>query len=930
MKIKFESSQDYQLSAIQAVIDIFEGQPLASGNFETSFVIKNSSIAFTEKGIANNLLVSEAQILQNVKSIQLRNNIPISKNLVVSVSDDNEIEHSRLNFTIEMETGTGKTYTFLRSIYKLNEIYGFKKFVIVVPGIAIREGAIKNLEVTYDHFQELYDNPPINFNLYDSKNLVPLRNFSVSNAIEILVINIDSFTKDNNVINNTRETGIKPIEYIQATNPIVIIDEPQNMETEIRRTAIGNLKSLCTLRFSATHKNFYNLIYSLNPVQAYDLGLVKQIEVDGVTANSDFNTPFIKLLNFEQNKNSIKAKITIHAQSLFDVKEKTVSANVGSDLFELSGGREIYRDGYILNDIKIINGKCKIEFSNSITLNQDEEIGRKSDQLIKYQIERTIYHHFEKEVQYIKKFGTHAPIKVLSLFFIDKVSNYREYDESGNPLKGKFALWFEEIFEKYVLKYKPLYPDLFNPAPPEAYFETSGVHETDIPSLHPDYWNANRSHNGYFSKDRKGTFKDTKGTSQDDEDTYSLIMRDKERLLSLNEPLRFIFSHSALREGWDNPNIFQICTLNESKSELKKRQEIGRGLRLCVDGSGNQIRDKRINILTVIANETYEAFSSSLQKEIMDETSVDFSSRVKNANDKLKVKLSKEITEDNFPLLFDIWDKISQQTKYQVKYDSDKLVEKILQDLESYNIIPFTRKPLIESKSALLNFTGSGIESRLSETAIKYADAETYLIPDIYYYIQSRIDITRNTIFQILSRTNRLSELQTNPQMFLDNIINSIRRNLNKLLVEGLKYEEISGLKYKMTLFKFDEVENYLANLFEVSKPEKTLYNYIPVESEIENQFAKDCESDEKVKFFFKLPRGFKIPTPMGNYNPDWAIVFQNNIKVYFVAETKGTLDRQSLRELEKMKIECGEKHFALFKPSGVEYHLAVTSRDLY
>lgn len=294
MKIQFEGNQSYQLEAVNAVVGLFEGQPLAKGVFETSFAMEGASIAFTEKGIGNNFVLTEEQLLSNVQAVQQKNGLPLSESLVPSLSDDGKTSYTRLNFTVEMETGTGKTYTFLRTVYELNKVYGFKKFVIVVPSVAIREGAVKNLEITHEHFQALYGNPSINFLMYDSKNLTAMRNFATSNAIQVLVINIDSFTKDNNIINTVRETGVKPIEYIQATHPIGIVDEPQNMETDVRRAAIHNLAPLCTLRYSATHRNLYNLVYSLNPVQAYDLGLVKQIEVDGITSDSNYNAAFIE------------------------------------------------------------------------------------------------------------------------------------------------------------------------------------------------------------------------------------------------------------------------------------------------------------------------------------------------------------------------------------------------------------------------------------------------------------------------------------------------------------------------------------------------------------------------------------------------------------------------------------------------------------
>jgi len=906
MKLQFSATQDYQLQAVKSVIDLFEGQPLAKGDFETSFAMEGASIAFSEKGIGNNLVISEEQILQNLQIIQARNNLEISENLVTSSSEDKKTEYTRLNFTIEMETGTGKTYTFLRTIYELNKVYGFKKFVIVVPSVAIREGTVKNLQITHEHFQDLYECPPINYVMYDSKNLTSLKNFATSNAIQVLVINIDSFSKDSNIINTVRETGVKPIEYIQATNAIAIIDEPQNMETDVRRSAIQNLNPLCTLRYSATHRNFYNLLYSLHPVQAYDLGLVKQIEVDGITSDSNYNAAFIQVKKIESGKKNLKVKVAIYVNDKGGVTQKDITLALGEDLFEKSNRRDIYKDGFILNEIRVSDRE--IEFANGLIIREGETQGGLTDEVMKFQIERTVQAHFEK----LKKLKPQG-IKVLSLFFIDKVANYRSYDLNGNPEKGKFALWFEEAFSKQATK--KANADLIP-------FEVEKVH------------------NGYFSSDKVGKGKDkteiwidSKETNtKKDDDTYSLIMKEKEKLLSLEEPLQFIFSHSALREGWDNPNVFQICTLNESKSELKKRQEIGRGLRLAVNSEGQRVQDKQINVLTVIANETYEDFSIALQNEIEEQTSVKFEGRIKNARDKQQIKLTKELTLENFPLLYEIWEKISHKTRYSVNYNTEELIEKTVDDLKNFNQFPLTKRPLLESKTVRLDVTDIGIESVLQNTSIKYADEIRYQIPDVYGYIQSKVDVTRSTIFEILEKCDRCHELEINPQMFLDNVVNAIRSNLNALLVEGIRYEKINGQRYEMTLFKSQEIETYLTNLFEVTKIDKTVFNYIPIDgnSSIERDFARDCEADENIKFFFKLPKSFKVPTPIGNYTPDWAVIFEHCDRIYFVAEIKSSLDQQLSREVESMKIACGEKHFALFESSGVKYKLAVTTKDLY
>ncbi|MBS1550580.1 MAG: DEAD/DEAH box helicase family protein, partial [Bacteroidetes bacterium] len=551
MKLHFDSNQDYQLKAIQSVIDLFEGQPLNKGDFEFSLSDNSSSLMLNENGFGNKLVISEGQISDNLKNVQKRNGIKTAQSpSPLGEGFGERLKHGR-NFSIEMETGTGKTYVYLRTIYELNKNYGFKKFVIVVPSIAIREGVLKNLEITHEHFQNIYDKIPLNFEVYDSRKVSSLRTFATSNNIQVLVLNIDSFAKDENVINkkNDKLTGKKPVEFIRSSNPIVIVDEPQNMETEIRKKAIANLNPLCTLRYSATHTNLYNLIYRLDPVKAYDLGLVKQIEVDSIYTLHGNNQAFIKIENIKSTKTKVTAKLKIDFNADNEFKQKSISVKTGDDLYALSNNREIYKDGFIINNIDASSGT--VEFSNGIILEEGQSQGGFTDEIMKYQIKKTIEEHLKKE----RNYKIHG-IKVLSLFFIDRVANYRSYDDKGNIVQGKFAKWFEEIYKEEISK--PAYKNLFP-------FEMKDLH------------------NGYFAQDKAGHFKNTSGETKDDDDTYQLIMKDKEKLLDSNVPLRFIFSHSALREGWDNPNVFQICTLNETKSEMKKRQEIGRGLRLAVN-----------------------------------------------------------------------------------------------------------------------------------------------------------------------------------------------------------------------------------------------------------------------------------------------------------------------------------------------------------
>jgi len=571
MKLQFDAQQDFQLAAIRAVTALFSGQPNAS----QMAVIRDdalSSLALSETGIANRRVIDDVQWLENLRAVQKKNGIKLSDALARMMLDDGTLVGEFPNFTVEMETGTGKTYVYLRTIQELSKIYGFKKFVIVVPSVAIREGVLSSLKLTYEHFQTLYAHERVEFTVYDSARLNQLRNFTLSDAIQILLINIDAFAKDStmvdedrinskahrkgNLINQMRETGIKPIEFIQATQPFVILDEPQNMETDLRKLAIARLNPLCTLRYSATHRNAYNLVYSLDPVRAYELGLVKHIGVDSVIELKDANQAFVAVEGFKAGKRSISAKLTIWVNQADGPSKKTVMVKNGDDLYMLSKQREMYRDGFIVNEIDA--GEGFVAFANDVRVAQGHPHGALTDAILRLQIETTVRRHFEK-ARKLHPMG----IKVLSIFFIDRVSNYRVYGEDGSISKGKFAQWFEEFYVQY-----------------QAREEFKGIMSA-APAL---------VHNGYFAQDKRAIspFKTLAGKTKVDAEVgaFELIMRDKERLLRLDEPLAFIFSHSALREGWDNPNVFQICTLAESSSEIKKRQEIGRGLRLAV----NQIK----------------------------------------------------------------------------------------------------------------------------------------------------------------------------------------------------------------------------------------------------------------------------------------------------------------------------------------------------
>jgi type III restriction enzyme len=580
MKLKFKN-QPFQTDAVEAVADLFAGQEKQQSTFAIT-QDDQTSLLQNEYGLGNAQLIDDADLLRNMQSIQKRRNLPQTSSL------------EGKQFCVEMETGTGKTYVYSKTIYELNKRYGFVKFIIVVPSVAIREGVYKSLQITREHFANQYDGAPCRFFIYNSAKLSEVRQFATSANIEIMIINIDAFRKSENVINQAQDRlgGETAMRFIRDTNPIVIIDEPQSVDTTPKaKEAIASLNPLCVLRYSATHREKINLLYRLTPVDAYQMGIVKQICVSSSQAASGFNKPYIRLLS-ASSEGGFKARLEIDALGKNGkVSRKAVTIRPGDDLFLLSGQRDLY-DGYTITGIDCTPEQESVEFANTETVGLGQAIGDiDENQLKRAQIRRTIEAHLEKELRYTEK-----GIKVLSLFFIDRVEKYRTADGQ----KGVYANMFEEAYAELMAL--PKFEKL------RSRFPTS----------------AEQVHNGYFSQDKKGKYKNTRGDTLDDTDTYSVIMKDKEWLLSFDCPLRFIFSHSALKEGWDNPNVFQVCTLLDQRSTFSCRQKIGRGLRLCVDQDGNRIEDKNINILHVMATESFAEFAETLQKEIETETGVQF------------------------------------------------------------------------------------------------------------------------------------------------------------------------------------------------------------------------------------------------------------------------------------------------------------------
>ena len=971
MKIKFDSTQAFQIAAIDSITNLFHGQPLLSSDFSVEINATSSSgqgsIFQTELGIGNNLILDDEAILKNLNKIQEENDLDI-------ISEKAFTQHG-LNFSVEMETGTGKTYVYLRTIFELSQKYGFKKFIIVVPSVAIREGTLKNIAITKAHFKALYNIEVSSF-VYDSKKANRLREFATNNQVQLMVINIDAFRKDfsdseddkkSNVIfkESDKLSGRRPIEFVQATKPIVIIDEPQSVDNTPRaQDAIKSLNPLCILRYSATHKNLYNLVYKLDPIKAYELRLVKQIVVASVESANAQNAAYVKLLETD-NKNGIRAKIRIQVQGKGKVSEKDIWVKQTADLFALSNEREVYRNGFEVLDISAEPGNEFIDF-NAGRLYLGQERGGVREDLVEIQIRNTIKKHLDKELQLIGK-----GIKVLSLFFIDRVANYRNFTEDGKVEKGKFALLFEKHYKDLVTL--PQYKEL-------------------------DTQSVEKIHDGYFSLDKKGIFKDTNGTTQADDATYSKIVRNKEQLLSLEEPLKFIFSHSALREGWDNPNVFQICTLNETNSVLKKRQEIGRGLRLPVNQNGERVFDDNINKLTVIANESYEEFARKLQSEYEDDCGVTFGKvpkigfakivqiideeevrlgrdqsekvwtelvskgilddngkikpsfnpqqpgftlglsgelkeietevisilqsyqlerHIKKDEDPKKLRINKQVFLD--PGFEELWNRIKFKTTYEVNYSTDELIVASVKAIKQMDKI----EPIqISYKEALLDVEKKGVtaqETRSNYQRLNYSGG----LPDIIAYLQKETELTRRTLATILTMSGRLNEFAINPQKFMDTVAVIISRELHRMMIDGIKYERIAEQEWSMRLFEDEEILSYLSTRLEVKK---SVYDAVVYDSEVERKFAEDLDKREDIKLFVKLPRWFVIETPIGTYNPDWAVVKHDDATIYLVRETKGTKHFEKLRNSEADRIRCGRKHFDALK---MDFDVVISSGEV-
>lgn len=894
MQFKFDANQEFQLHAVQAVAGLLEGQPRLENELRLAL---NANLA----AIANRLDLDEADLTRNLRQVQEANRLPQDAELQV-IEAEIETAAGRksvrfANFSIEMETGTGKTYVYLRTALELYRRYGMRKFIVVVPSVAIREGVLKTLQMTESHLRGLYDNAPCRYYVYDSANLSQVRQFALSDGVEIMVMTIDSFNKASNVIHQMtdRLQGETPIHLVQAARPILILDEPQNMESELRIRALSALDPLFALRYSATHRNPYNLVYRLTPAEAYRQGLVKRIEVAGVEKEADENRAFLRLDEVRSEKKTLTARIAIH-KLMKDgtVKEQVVIVRPGESL-EAKANRPEYA-AFVIEELDA--GAGSVLFTNGTSLNLGEARGADKEVLFDAQIRYTLGEHFRKQTR-LRERG----IKVLSLFFIDRVDNYALADGL-----------IRRLFERAYLDLRPAFPD-WKDVPPA--------------SVQAAYFASRKTKEGQV------IYEDSKsGESEKDRETYDLIMKDKERLLSFDEPTSFIFSHSALREGWDNPNVFQICTLNQTTSEVKKRQEIGRGVRLAVNQDGDRVRDEQVNVLTVVANESYEHYVGQYQSEIEGEFGREgLPPRPANARERGVASLRKEYLLK--PEFKQLWERIKHKTRYAVHIDTPQLLTDVLKELNQAEIRP----PHVEIRKAKVETEGEAfVAIQVAERGTPYTP-EAQPFPNLVEVLSALLErtsppvrLTRSTLLEIFKQASPKTQAAAlrNPFEYATVAARIIKAKLADQLVEGIRYEKLDQW-YEMT--QFVDIPGWSDNLVPAAH---SVYDYVVYESGVEKAFVEGLERRDDVKLYVKLPGWFTVPTPVGEYNPDWAIVLEARDEfgkptgeelLYLVRETKDTADLAELRLDEARKIRCGERHFC--ETLGVDYRVVTNAGEL-
>jgi|AntRauTorcE11897_2_1112592.scaffolds.fasta_scaffold00004_173 type III restriction enzyme len=876
MEFEFDPDLAYQRDAIRAVTDVFDGHP--NVQHQPAFGTHGTTVP-------NELAISENQLTANTRKVQRRHGLTQSDDLYQS-ADGEEVD--LLSFSVDMETGTGKTYVYLRTIHELYQQYGWRKFLIVVPSVAIREGVVKTLQQTRTHFDSLYSRPPFNWTEYDSSTLSDVIRFGNSTQIEVMVMTLQSINRsDENVMfrNHDKLNGDRPIDRIAATNPVAILDEPQNMEGTKSQAAIAELDPLCTLRYSATHRRIRNKVYELSPVDAHEKGLVKTIEVLSVVQDEDFNKRHIRPLSFDAGP---KARIELYKDRATGAQLGKKTVRAGDSLYSASNGLPPY-EGI---EVASIDARREvIELSDGTRLHSGDSTDTDIETIQHRQIRETVREHFEKALQYHRD-----GIKVLSLFFIDRVDNFRgrSGDDSGH-------LW--EVFcEAFTdLKADDRYEELFADQSPE---DVAGA---------------------YFARTTSGSVKVRERSIRDDVESYELIMQDKEELLSMDEPTQFIFSHSALQEGWDNPNVFQICTLNNTVSSVKKRQEIGRGVRLPVYQDGTRLPpgDQR-NRLTVIANESYAAYADQLQAEYSSDTDYgdDMRTQTNDRRDRTVVTPRADVIDgsDDFARL---WAQIAPQTTYTTTIDSEGLIESAAAELTGITV----DEPRLRVSRGEVAIDGeAGVETVGIASQVESVD-RSGPVPDVVSHIAAETGLTRRTVARILLRSETVDQLVKNPHEYrvtAREIIDAVKTDA---VIENIEYERI-GAAHPTDIIS--EVETYADNTVDV---DKSVYDKVVYDSDGERRFARRLDRDDSVVLFIKLPRAYHLPTPIGQYNPDWAVLFEKETPVrtdgddrrlYLIRETKfGTAD--DLRPSEATKIECARAHYDALD---VDFDLATDFRD--
>ncbi len=1009
MKLQFKH-QKFQADAAKAVVDVFAGQPYLTPTYmiDRGNGTQQQSLTDDEDftGWSNHRIVPELNdhiILEHIQKIQRNNQIKPSEHL-----------EGRYNLTIEMETGVGKTYTYIKTMYELNRAYGWSKFIVVVPSVAIREGVYKSFQVTQEHFAEEYGKK-IRFFIYNSAQLTEIDRFASDSSINVMIINSQAFNakgKDARRITMKLDEfrSRRPIDIIAKTNPILIIDEPQSVEGKQTKENLKKFNPLLTLRYSATHKSdsIYNMIYRLDAMEAYNKRLVKKIAVKGISESGSTATEsYVYLESINLSKSAPTATIQFDFKGATGIRKVTKTVTEGYNLYDNSGQMEEYKNGFVVS--RIDGRDDSVEFVNGIKIYAGNVIGEVSEeQLRRIQIRETILSHIQRERELFYK-----GIKVLSLFFIDEVAKYKQYDATGQPFNGTYADMFEE-------EYNDIIEHLEIGIGEEDYLK----YLKSIP--------AEKTHAGYFSVDKKGKMIDSKmdrkETTTDDVDAYDLIMKNKELLLDRNpqkSPVRFIFSHSALREGWDNPNVFQICTLKQSSSETRKRQEVGRGLRLCVNQDGERMDANalgsdvhNVNVLTVIASESYEKFAKGLQGEIAEAVAdrpravtvdlfVDKVIKDNSGNEQVidnntaqaihydliingyidkkgeltdkyytdkangEIKVADEVADsatsviqiidsiydskamkpenarsNNVELAVDedklampefkaLWSKINSKSVYVVDFDTDELIQKAIASLDQklrvpkiYFKVETGTMEQIKSKDALTD--GTAFVKEVSSNYNHTIAANSNVKYDLIGKLVEETGLTRKAVIQILKgiQPSVFNQFRDNPEEFIIKAASLINDEKATAIIQHITYN-VMDEKYGTEVFTDPTIKGRLGT--NAMKAKKHLYDHIVYDSTNERDFATELDTNSDVAVYVKLPDGFYISTPVGHYNPDWAIAFyEGTVKhIYFVAETKGSMNSMQLRMIEESKIHCAREHFKAISNGSVVYDVVDSYKSL-